>query len=100
MKPTEKQPSAASLKNWPAWSIFGLLWLAIRLPERWQMNLGKTLGKLLYLFPSKFKRTTETNIKLCMPETIRNRTRIANQKKLYFPRYRHDRSGKILLATP
>ncbi len=53
---------------WPAWLGLGLLWLITRLPCRWQMNIGKFLGRTLYLFPTKFKKTTEVNVKLCFPE--------------------------------
>lgn len=53
---------------WLAWLGLGLLWLLTRLPDRWQMMVGKTLGKLLLFFPTKLKNITETNIKLCFPE--------------------------------
>lgn len=53
---------------WPAWLALGILWLITRLPVSWQMQTGKALGGLLYVFPTKLKRTTETNIRLCFPD--------------------------------
>ncbi|MEO8401306.1 MAG: LpxL/LpxP family Kdo(2)-lipid IV(A) lauroyl/palmitoleoyl acyltransferase [Gammaproteobacteria bacterium] len=53
---------------WPAWLGIGILWLITRLPTRWQLNLGKGIGKLIYALPGKLKNITATNIKLCFPE--------------------------------
>jgi KDO2-lipid IV(A) lauroyltransferase len=53
---------------WPAWLILGILWLITRLPFRWQMNIGETLGKIVHFFPSKLKQITTINIQRCFPE--------------------------------
>jgi Kdo2-lipid IVA lauroyltransferase/acyltransferase len=58
----------ANPKYWPAWLCLGILWLITRLPYRIQIKIGEALGKLLHLFPTKLKHTTEINIKLCLPE--------------------------------
>jgi len=60
-----------SLKHpiyWPVWLGMGILWAVTRLPFSWQIKFGQGLGQLLYLFPSKLKRVTEINIKLCFPK--------------------------------
>lgn len=53
---------------WPAWLGLGILWLITRLPHRWQIHIGKTLGQCIYLLPTKLTRITDTNIKLCFPD--------------------------------
>jgi KDO2-lipid IV(A) lauroyltransferase len=62
---------------WLAWLGIGLLWFITRLPKRWQLNLGKSIGLLFYVLPNKLKHITTTNIKLCFPELSSNQ-----QKKL------------------
>lgn len=58
-----------SPRYWPAWIGLGFLWLITQLlPFRWLIKIGESIGKFLYLFPTKLKRTTETNLKLCFPE--------------------------------
>src|SRR5689334_22241910 len=53
---------------WPAWTGLALLWFITRLPYRWQLNIGKGLGKFLFFFPSKLKQITLVNIQLCFPQ--------------------------------
>ena len=53
---------------WPAWLAIGILWLITRLPTRWRLNLGKSIGRLVYKFPGKLKHITQVNIALCFPE--------------------------------
>lgn len=55
-------------RYWVAWLGIGFLWLLIQLPYRWQIKLGKNLGHFLFIFPTKLKRITETNIQLCFPQ--------------------------------
>lgn len=54
-------------RYWLAWFGLSLLWLLTRLPYRWQIQIGKYLGKLLYRMPGKLKHITAINIKLCFP---------------------------------
>jgi KDO2-lipid IV(A) lauroyltransferase len=51
----------------PAWFLIGTLWLITRLPFKWQIKIGETIGKTLFLFPTQLKHITATNIKLCFP---------------------------------
>jgi KDO2-lipid IV(A) lauroyltransferase len=62
---------------WPIWLIISLLWLITRLPYTVQLQGGRLLGKLLYCLPSKIKKITAINIKLCFPELP-----AAKQKKM------------------
>ncbi len=64
----KKQLQLATPIYWPAWLGLGLLWLITRLPYRFQLGMGKGMGRLLYLFPTKLKHTAKTNITLCLPE--------------------------------
>lgn len=53
---------------WPAWLGLGFLWLTIQCPLRWRYKIGAGMGRLIYVFPSRLKQTTQTNLKLCFPE--------------------------------
>ena len=65
---------------WPAWCCLGLLWLITRLPYHWQLAIGSLLGKCLYLFPTKLKHITTTNLTLCFPElTHKQRNTLARK---------------------
>ena len=65
---------------WPIWFLLGVFWLITRLPHRWQIHSGAFLGKLLYLFPTRLKKITEINIKLCFPHyTNEQRTELAKK---------------------
>ncbi len=55
-------------RYWPIWLAVGLLKLLIKLPYRTQLVLGKWLGRLLALVPSKMRHTTVINLQLCFPE--------------------------------
>lgn len=54
--------------NWPL--VFGLLLLRGlgALPFPFNVRVGKAIGRLLYLIPSKRKHVTQVNINLCFPE--------------------------------
>jgi KDO2-lipid IV(A) lauroyltransferase len=68
MKKAKKQLSLAHPIYWPAWLGLGILWSITRLPIRFQYKIGAFLGFLLYCFPTKLKRITYKNIKICFPE--------------------------------
>ena len=68
MSSIKKSLALANPLYWPAWLGIGILWLITRLPVRLRLNLGKGIGKLIYIFPSKLKHITITNIKMCFPE--------------------------------
>ncbi len=64
----KKRFQFASPIYWPAWLGIGILWLITRLPHRWQIAIGNSIGKLLFCFPTQLKHVTLINIKLCFPE--------------------------------
>jgi KDO2-lipid IV(A) lauroyltransferase len=46
----------------------GLLWLAVQLPYRAQLRLGRTLGRLFYPLVWRWRLYTLHNLRLCFPE--------------------------------
>lgn len=78
---------------WPAWLGLSLLWSITRLPYRWQIAFGKGIGYCLYIFPSKLKHTTETNIRLCFPQLTP-----AEQEKLAKENFASVGAGVIEMA--
>ncbi len=62
-----KIPQLVHPRYWPFWFGLGILRLITMLPYRVQLRIGRGIGRLIYLFPSKFKKISETNIKLCFP---------------------------------
>lgn len=63
----KKRLSLLSPTLWPTWFVISLLWLTTRLPWRWQLQIGKGIGKLASR-SAKLRHITEINIKLCFPE--------------------------------
>lgn len=55
-------------RYWLAWLGLGLLWLAVNLPWRVQMWLGKQLGLLMYYTLPKRRRVCCINLELAFPE--------------------------------
>ncbi len=55
-------------RNWPIAAGMALLWLMSLLPFPYNVRLGKVLGGLLYLLPSRRKHITLVNLQLCFPE--------------------------------
>lgn len=55
-------------RYWLLWLLIFIAYLSTYLPYRIQLNLGKVLGFLLYLVPSKMKTIIQRNIALCFPE--------------------------------
>lgn len=62
-------PSAWAPRYWPAWLAVALFrGLLIRLPFRWQVALGRRLGRLLQHLLGRQRRIAATNLRLCFPE--------------------------------
>lgn len=57
-----------STRRWPARISLGLLWLAARLPYRWQLRLGRGLGRVMLRLSKRRREIARTNFGLCFPE--------------------------------
>jgi KDO2-lipid IV(A) lauroyltransferase len=55
-------------KYWPIWIAFGVLALLAQLPFKWQMWMGRKLGRLLYRLATRRRAIAERNIELCFPD--------------------------------
>jgi KDO2-lipid IV(A) lauroyltransferase len=55
-------------RYWPTWALLGALHLAARLPTRWQLALGRGLGRLLLPLNPRQRRVARRNFELCFPE--------------------------------
>lgn len=53
---------------WPTWTGLGLLWLLAQTPWRFQLALGRTLGRLLHGCVRERRRIAAINLELCFPE--------------------------------
>ena len=67
---------------WLTWLAIGLLRLAIRLPYRLQLGIGRRLGKLFRLFSAYRRTIVRTNLELCFPE-LTGRERQALEERFY-----------------
>ena len=53
---------------WPAWIGFGFLRLSCYLPYRWQIGIGKSIGRLAHRVGAERRAIARRNIELCFPE--------------------------------
>lgn len=62
--------SAALLhpRYWLLWFGLGLLWLIVRLPYSWLLQLGRVLGWGMYLFMKERRDIARVNLELCFPQ--------------------------------
>ncbi|MEE9328056.1 MAG: lipid A biosynthesis lauroyl acyltransferase [Cocleimonas sp.] len=65
---------------WSTWFGILLLRLVVFLPWRWQMAIGKMLGKLLYLALSSRRKVSCINLKIAFPELSTIELESLNQK--------------------
>lgn len=54
-------------RYWLIWIGFGLLWLCVKLPYRFQIQLGRCLGRIALPFSSRRRKITEINLRACFP---------------------------------
>lgn len=54
-------------KYWLIWLGAGVLWLCVQLPYRWQIAMGRMLGRMALPFSHHRRHVTQTNLKLCFP---------------------------------
>jgi KDO2-lipid IV(A) lauroyltransferase len=63
-----KKLSILNLSNLLAILGLGCLWCITRLPYRWQIQVGRLIGKIIYVSSSGLRHVTEINVTLCFPE--------------------------------
>jgi len=62
------------------WLLFGIFWILAKLPNSFGFAIGKLLGKLFFLFPTRAKDTTLKNLKLSFPHlTEKQRYKLAKR---------------------
>lgn len=54
-------------RYWPIWLGAGFLFLCVQLPYRWQVAMGRALGRIALPFSHHRRHITETNLTLCFP---------------------------------
>lgn len=64
-------------RYWPTWFGFGIWYAMVQLPFRWQMTLGRLLGRALAAVAKRRRRIARRNIELCFPHLS-----VDEQKKL------------------
>lgn len=55
-------------RHWFTWLLFGLWYLSAQLPYRWQLALGRGLGRLMLRYAHSRRHIAECNLALCFPE--------------------------------
>lgn len=53
---------------WPTWTGLGLLWLLAQFPWRFQLGLGRLLGRLLHACARERRRIAAINLQWCFPQ--------------------------------
>jgi KDO2-lipid IV(A) lauroyltransferase len=67
-KKSDRLSDFSSIRYWPTWLGFAMIWLAAQLPFRLQIILGRILGSLSYYSARERRRICQINIDLCFPE--------------------------------
>lgn len=63
--------------NWPALLVLGMLRLAVALPQRGRMALGRAAGRIAFAALGKRRAIALRNLRLCFPEWPEKRRRAA-----------------------
>ncbi len=82
MKQRERRPLYHywTPKYWPTWIGLGLLRLSCLLPLKWQIGIGKLIGRLAHRIVAERRAITRRNIELCFPElNIEQRNQLARE---------------------
>ena len=67
-------------RYWPTWFGVAILRLIILLPWRWQMSLGRGLGKLLYISLPARRKISCINLKIAFPELTHQELQTLNRE--------------------
>ncbi len=69
-----------ALKYWPTWIGLGLLRLICLLPVKYQISLGKSIGRLAHRIGAERRAIARRNIELCFPElSVQERNKLARE---------------------
>lgn len=70
MKTFERRPLSyyRALKYWPTWVGLAFLRFTCWLPYRWQIGLGRAIGRLAHGIGAERRAIARRNIELCFPE--------------------------------
>jgi KDO2-lipid IV(A) lauroyltransferase len=79
-------------KYWLTWLGVLILYSISWLPYKWQLGLGRLIGRLLFKLGSKRKHVADTNLKLCFPE-------MSEQERQHILKKNFENTGIALLET-
>jgi len=82
MKTFERRPLGYywTPKYWLTWIGMSCLWLTCQLPYRWQMGVGRGIGRLAHRLAGERRAITRRNIELCFPDlSIEERDQLAQR---------------------
>lgn len=65
---TDNAARLAAPWHWPAWAFIAAMWLACRLPLRWQFALGRQLGRFAFHVGGRRRAIAEANVRHCFPD--------------------------------
>lgn len=77
---------------WLTWIGVFILYTISWLPFKWQLALGRAIGRLLYKIGGSRKRTAERNVELCFPE-------MSADERTAFVKENFENTGTALLET-
>jgi len=79
-------------KYWLTWLGVIILYSISWLPYKWQLGLGRLVGRLLFKIGSKRKHVADTNLKLCFPE-------MSEQERQHILKINFENTGIALFET-
>ncbi len=86
-------PNLGHPRHWPMWLGVGMLWMATRLPWRWQIRMGELFGDVAWLLARQRRHVAQVNIDLCFPDRD-----AAERRRLVREHFRA--MGAALFETP
>ena len=79
-------------KYWLTWLAVFILYSISWLPYKWQLGLGRLLGRFLFKISSKRKHVADVNLKLCFPD-------MSEQERQHFLKKNFENTGIALFET-
>lgn len=56
-----------SIRYWPTWAGLAVLWCLSQLPYRWQLSIGRVIGRVFERLAGRRRAIADTNLALCFP---------------------------------